>query len=155
MSVVTNSAFCPMCACDPCECEWSDDGNIYKEGTSDSIQVPEYELDGDLGACPVASITDFGLSVYDCISDFSGYPRERSYGQHNSNLIGTIKNFKVGDLVQWFPIHNTNQNKKVWVIKSILNPQLLDSGWYDYEITDGVSSQYATKFEIFPLGGLA
>jgi len=149
--VSTNNDFCPMCTYDPCECGWSDDELSDEERTADLVQVPESELDGDGGTCPVASVTDFGSSIYDCISDFSGYPRERSYGQHNPNLVGTINAFNVGDLVRWFPVSGVLDVKKVWVVKAVLNPQYLDSGWYDYEITDGLETQYVTKFELFSL----
>lgn len=153
--VTTNSEFCPMCTCDPCECEWSNDEHKNyndAEGDSDLVQVPEHECDGDSRTCLTSTLPDIGSSIYDCISDFSGYPRERSCGQHNQNLVGKIPIFNIGDLVRWFPVSGIVKHKKIWVVKKILNPSLLDSGWYDYEITDGIETQCVTRFELFTVG---
>ena len=140
---------CIYCGCDPCDCDWGIN-ELVEERTADLIQVDEKQCDGDGGVSFTPTIPDFS-SIYDCISDFSGYPRDRTYRRHNSNLIGTIAIFKIGDLVRWYPVHGFSRPKKVWIIKQILNPNLMDSGWYDYELTDGVESHMATKYELFKL----
>jgi len=144
------SQFCPMCKNDPCDCEWSDD-ECFEEGATDIVQVAEAQCDGDDRPCPVPTVTSVGSSIFDCISSFSGYPRDGESRQCNPNIIGDIPIFRVGDLVRWYPVHGFNKPKQVWMVKRILNPNLMDSGWYDYEITDGIENQFVTKYELFRL----
>ena len=140
---------CPMCDSEFCECEWGgEDG--YEDGSTYSVQVSDQQCDGDGGHDYESTFPDFS-SIYDCVSDFSGYPRDRAYRQYNPNLIGTIAIFEIGDLVRWYPVHGFSRPKKVWIVKQILNPNLMDSGWYDYELTDGVETHMATKYELFKL----
>ncbi len=150
MSVVTNSTFCPMCACDPCECEWSDDDS-FEEGAVDIVQVSAAQCDGDDRACPVPTIGDLGSSIFDCLSSFSGDLRNSEDRQCHSNVIGELPSLQIGDLVKWYPVHTFMNPKSVWVIKKILNPTLMDSGWFDYEITNGIQNHYVTKYELFKL----
>jgi len=143
-----DSEFCPFCTCDPCDCNW---GNYDKseEGAVDLVQVDPQQCDGDGGACALPSITNFGSTIFDCLSSFSGYPRESVDRKHNPNIINEVKTLKIGDLVRWYPIHGMSRYKKIWVIKRVLNPNLMDSGWYDYEITDGGENHMVTKYELF------
>ena len=146
--VTTNNQFCPMCTCDPCNCEWSDNEQ-FEEGDVDIVQVDAQQCDGDDGSCALPSITDFRSSIFDCLSDFSGYPRDSEIRQRNSNIINRIPTLKVGDLVKWYPVHGFNRPRHVWIVKRVLNPNLYDSGWFDYEITDGAENYLVTKYELF------
>jgi hypothetical protein len=144
-----DSNFCPFCICDPCSCNWENHDDNIEEGEADLIQVDDQQCDGDGGPCALPPITDFGSTIFDCISGFSGYPRESMGRKHNSNIISEIPILKIGDLVKWYPIHGMTRYKTVWVVKRILNPKLMDSGWYDYEITDGIENHMVTKYELF------
>ena len=142
--------FCPTCKHSPCNCDWSEDED-YEEGAFDIVQVPSDECDGDSGINSLPSITDFGSSIFDCISGFSGYPRDNQGRERNTNIVGPLPLFEVGDLVRWYPVHQINKSAQVWIIKKILNPSLMESGWFDYEITNGSEIHHVTKYELFKL----
>lgn len=141
--------FCPFCECNPCDCNWGNFYGNFEEGQVDIVQVPVDECDGDVGGCGLPTLTDFGSSIFDCVSGFSGYPRDSLGREHNSNILNKLPNFKIGDLVKWYSIHGKVRHKRVWVIKRVLHPSLIDSGWYDYEITDGRENHMVTKYELF------
>jgi len=132
---------CPVCNSEFCECE-GENRSTY------TIQISDEQHERDGGDDYEPTFPDFS-SIYDCVSDFSGYPRDRTYRQHNPNLIGKNQIFNVGDLVRWYPTHGFHKPKQVWIIQKILNPSLMDSGWYDYEITDGGESHMVTSYELF------
>ena len=150
--VTMSSGFCPFCITNPCECNWENNDDNAEEGEVDIVQVDDQQCDGDGGGCALPSLTDFGSTIFDCISSFSGYPRESVGRKHNPNIINDIPILNVGDLVKWYPIHGLYQYKKVWVVKKVLNPKIMDSGWYDYEITDGIENHLVTKYELFQVG---
>jgi hypothetical protein len=139
-----------MCVANPCDCDWSNYDN-FEEGSTDLVQIAEAQCDGDDRPCPVPTVTDVGSSIFDCVSSFSGYPRDGESLQRNPNIIGDMPIFEIGDLVRYYPVHGFNKPRQVWIVKSILNPNLMDSGWFDYEITDGMENHNVTKYELFRL----
>ena len=63
------------------------------------------------------------------------HTNEKLFFEKRSVIID--KNYKVGDLVKWYPIYALDQAEKVWMIKQVYSTDPLDCSYYDFEITDG------------------
>ena len=144
VNVVAN--VCPYCNCDPCDCDWGLN-EMFGEGGSFASSSMAPWISGLIGNPYTTAIEDLRLPDFDSIFNSLGtgttYPHARSYkGSIMTN------NYKVGDLVNWWPFYSHNDKKKVWIVKKIHNHSPLDCTYYDLEITDGLKVEAVAFHEV-------
>ncbi len=135
---------CPYCECDPCDCDWGLNGlfktwntGVYKtlvHGLSSSSYYP--------------TIDDFRLPVFDSVYNSLGTGVSNSYKKHYPSVIVDKSVYKVGDLVNWYPLYGLCDFNKIWLIKDVFSSNPLDCAYYDYEITDGLECHLVTFSEL-------
>jgi hypothetical protein len=143
---VVTSDVCPFCDCDPCDCDW---GLNELFGTGGSVASPGVAsgISGSISYPHTPTIDDLRLPDFDSIFNSFGIGTSDSYaGSYKSTVIN--HKHKVGDLIRWFPIYSSQHAEKVWMIKKVFVHSPLDCVYYDYEITDGISSYMVNYLEI-------
>ena len=145
VSVVT-AKVCLFCGCDPCDCNWGLDELFKNGGLVDGESVAS-GISGSI-SCPCSpTIEELRLPDFDSIFNTLGTGTSNPYaGSYQGAIIN--KNYKVGDLIRWFPVYSTQSPEKVWMVKKIFSHSPLDCVYYDFEITDGISSYIVSYLEI-------
>ena len=145
VNVVTTDS-CPFCGCDPCDCNWGLDELFKNGGLAISASVAP-GISGCFSNPYTPTIEDLRLPDFDSIFNTFGVGTNNTYaGSSQGSVINN--NYKVGDLVRWFPIYSSQNAEKVWMIKKVFIHSPLDCVYHDYEITDGISSYAVSYLEI-------
>ena len=145
VNVVANN-MCPFCGCDPCDCNWGLDELFKKGGFADGESLA-LEFSGSFSDPYSSTIEQLRLPDFDSIFNTLGTGTPNPYaGSYQGAIIN--KNYKVGDLIRWFPVYSTQSSDKVWMIKKVFSHSPLDCVYYDFEITDGISSYIVSYLEI-------
>ena len=145
VNVVANDT-CPFCDCDPCDCDWGLK-ELFKNGGSAVSSSVAPGISGCLSSPYSPTIEDLRLPDFDSIFNTLGAGTTDTYARSYQSVI-IDKNFKIGDLVRWYPIYALHQAEKVWMIKQVFSNDPLDCSFHDFEITDGISSYLVTYLEI-------
>ena len=145
MNVVA-SELCPFCGCDPCDCNWGLD-ELFENGRSIDSESLASGLSGSFSSAYTPTDTDIRLPDFDSIFNSFGAGTKDSYaGSYQGSIID--KNYKVGDLVRWYPIYALEKSERVWMIKKVFSNSPLDCVYHDFEITDGISVYAVSYLEI-------
>lgn len=143
MNVVT-TVKCPFCNCDPCDCDWGLN-ELFKNGNA-AIGEPLDKGSSSSGYYP--SIEDLRLPVFDSVYNSLGAGGASTYKQRNKSVIIDRSVYKIGDLVNWYPMYGLFDIKKIWLVKDVFPDSPLDCSFYDYEITDGAQTHLVTFSEL-------
>ena len=143
---VVAANMCPFCGCDPCDCDWGLN-ELFKNGGSVVSSSVASGFSGCLSSPYIPTIDDLRLPDFDSIFNSLGTGTSNSYARSYKSVI-IDKNYEVGDLVRWYPIYALQEAEKVWIIKQVFSNDPLDCSYYDFEITDGISSYAVTYLEI-------
>ena len=143
---VVASNMCPFCGCDPCDCDWGLN-ELFKNGRSAFSASVASRVSGCFSSPHIPTIEDLRLPDFDSIFNSFGTGTKDSYARSYQSVI-IDKNYKVGDLVKWYPIYALDKSNKVWMIKQVYSNDPLDCAYHDFEITDGISSYPVTYLEI-------
>jgi hypothetical protein len=133
VNVVAN--VCPYCNCDPCDCNWGLDEMFEEGGSLVSSSLAPW-ISGLIGNPYTTAIEDLRLPDFESIFNSFGTGTTHPYAGSYKGAFMNF-NYKIGDLVNWFPIYNTKQADKIWIIKRVFTHSPLDCAYYDVEITDG------------------
>ena len=143
---VVASKMCPFCGCDPCDCNWGLDELFKKGGFVDGESLAP-EFSGSFSDPYSPTIEQLRLPDFDSIFNTLGTGTSNPYaGSYKGSFVN--HKHKVGDLIRWYPIYSTQNAEKVWMIKKVFVHSPLDCAYYDYEITDGISSYTVSYLEI-------
>ena len=145
VNVVANEV-CPFFGCDPCDCNWGLD-ELFKNGGSAVSTSVASGISGCISSSYTPTIEDLRLPDFDSIFNSFGAGTKDSYARSYQSVI-IDKNYKVGDLVKWYPIYSLDKSERIWVIKQVYSNDPLDCTYHDFEITDGISSYSVTYLEI-------
>ena len=141
---VVASDRCPFCLCDPCDCDWGLN-ELFKTGNSTFSKSVDK---GSFSGSYYPTIGDIGLPDFDSIYNTLGTGGTGPYKQHYKSAIIDFSIYKVGDLVNWYPLYGVCDFNKVWLIKDVFSSNPLDCSYYDYEITDGLECHMVTFNEL-------
>ena len=143
---VVASDLCPFCGCDPCDCNWGLDELFGKRGSVISSSVAPW-VPGLISNPYLPTIEDLRLPDFDSIFNSLGTGTTNTYAR---SYKGAVMNYdyKVGDLVNWWPLYSHDDRKKVWIIKKVFSHSPLDCTYYDVEITDGLKIESVAFHEI-------
>ena len=135
---------CPFCNCDPCDCDWGLD-ELFKKG---NLVASESLAEESSSGSYYPTIEDLRLPAFDSIYNTLGTGGTSSYKQRYKGTIVDLSIYKVGDLVNWYPLYGFCDFNKVWLIKEVFSSNPLDCSYYDYEITDGLQCHHVTFSEL-------
>jgi len=141
-------SICSVCECDPCDCGW---GTYELEnGKPNRIHLTEkywWDYDGSDSESTVS--TNWGID-YDSME----YPQSlQGVGGFARTYYGQmVLEFKVGEIVKYFPNCNLANDLGVWLVKEIVNQSPVECSWYDYEITNGIKSVLCRQEELIAIG---
>ena len=144
VNVVANT--CPYCECDPCDCDWGLN-ELFKNGGLIDGKSLAPGISGSLSCPYTPTIEDLRLPDFDSIFNSLGTGTPNTHARSYKGSIMT-NNYKVGDLVNWWPLYNLNDKKKVWIIKKVYTHSPLDCTYYDLEITDGLKIEVVAFHEV-------
>ena len=146
VSVVENSDMCPYCDCDPCDCDWGLN-ELFEEGGSVASSSLAPWISGLIGNPYTTSLKDLRLPDFDSIFNSLGTGTSNTHARSYKGAVMSY-DYKVGDLVNWWPLYSHDDRKKVWIIKKVFNHSPLDCTYYDVEITDGSKIEAVAFHEI-------
>lgn len=145
---VVSTINCPVCNCNPCDCDWGLDG-LFESWGLDTCPIMDIQPTGSTSDCDETTDGCIGLPIFD--SAYANVGNSMS-NPHLPNYKSSIVNdgiFKVGDLVNYYPLWGAfEEYEKVWIVKQVFSFDPLDCSFYDYEITDGQRSRLATYYEL-------
>ena len=139
--------YCPICDNATCSCKWSLD-ELYESWRLDSDSDIYGRQTGSV--CHSDDSTDgcVGLPVFSSSFANIGLPSANSYSSGYKSIIVDVASIKIGDLVHYYPLWGMADWEKLWLVKEVFSLDPLDCAFYDYEITDGLTTHLVSYYEI-------
>ena len=138
---------CCVCECDPCDCGWG--SYVSKNRNVNRIYLTDtswWETDGngfEASCLPNWDIYDDCVEHIGCIQGIDQYAR--SYQSQMPLAFG------VGQPVRYFPNCNLANDEGIWLIKDVVNKSAIECSWYDYEITNGLTTVLCRQEELMEI----